>query len=493
MELESNVPELRVKCLNDAEVNPDGEYVLYWMVANRRVSWNFSLDRALDWGEELGLPVLVFEALRIDYQWASDRIHAFVIQGMIDNQAACEDKQLTYFPYLETSQGEGRGLLRGLRDRAAVVVTDDFPCFFIPRMIRGAALRAPVLFEAVDSNGLLPLRAADRTFPRAHSFRRFLQKSLLEHLSEFPLDDPVHGRELPEGATIPKEIRSQWPAAELANFSEGFDSLADFDIDHSVAVSPYAGGSEAARKQLETFIDNRLEHYADDRNHPDNDCASGLSPYLHFGHISAHEVFSAVMDHDGWTPDAVADKSTGSREGWWGASPAVESFLDELITWREVGYNFSAREDNYDKYESLPEWAQETLAEHADDEREHTYSLEQFENAETHDTIWNCAQRQLVQEGKMHNYLRMLWGKKILHWTRTPQEALDIMIELNNKYALDGRNPNSYSGIFWVLGRFDRAWGPERPIFGKIRYMTSDSTRRKLRLKQYLRTYGESE
>ncbi|MFM7115281.1 MAG: deoxyribodipyrimidine photolyase, partial [Planctomycetota bacterium] len=185
----------------------------------------------------------------------------------------------------------------------------------------------------------------------------------------------------------------------------------------------------------------------------------------------------------------LAVKATGSNTGWWGAPPAVEAYLDQLITWRELGYNCCSLTTNYDQYQSLPGWAQKTLADHAKDKRPYLYSLEQFESAKTHDRLWNAAQRQLVYEGRIQNYLRMLWGKKVLEWTRTPQEALEILIELNNKYALDGRNPNSYSGIFWVLGRYDRAWGPERPIFGKIRFMSSDNTARKIDVRSYLETW----
>ena len=215
-----------------------------------------------------------------------------------------------------------------------------------------------------------------------------------------------------------------------------------------------------------------------------------MSPYLHWGHISVPEMFLDLVQREGWTPEQLAPKASGSRSGWWGMSSAVESFLDELITWRELGFNMAWQRDDYDRYESLPEWAQKTLAEHAKDPRPHVYDLEGFAKAETHDEIWNAAQRQLVRDGRIHNYLRMLWGKKILHWTETPRDALEIMVELNNRYAVDGRDPNSYSGIFWVLGRYDRAWGPERPIFGKIRYMTSDSTRKKVRLRKYLREYS---
>jgi deoxyribodipyrimidine photo-lyase len=169
---------------------------------------------------------------------------------------------------------------------------------------------------------------------------------------------------------------------------------------------------------------------------------------------------------------------------------AAEAFLDQLVTWREVGFNMAALRDDVERYESLPDWALRTLEEHEHDPREHVYDLDTFDRGDTHDELWNAAQRQLRESGRMHNYLRMLWGKKILEWSAGPREALDVMLELNNRYALDGRDPNSASGIFWILGRYDRAWGPERPVYGKIRYMSSDNTRRKLRLREYLTRWG---
>ena len=241
---------------------------------------------------------------------------------------------------------------------------------------------------------------------------------------------------------------------------------------------------------MELFFEKKFSEYAEHRNEPENDVASGLSPYLHFGHISVHEIFSVLARREKWEPEKLALRGNGSREGWWNMSPAAESFLDELVTWREVGYNFASHRQDYDQYESLPAWAQKTLQDHAKDEREFVYSLEEFANAKTHDALWNAAQTQLVREGKIHNYLRMLWGKKILEWSRSAEEAARIMIELNNKYAVDGRNPNSYSGIFWVLGRYDRPWGPERPVFGTIRYMSSANTARKVSVKNYVRKYS---
>jgi deoxyribodipyrimidine photo-lyase len=251
------------------------------------------------------------------------------------------------------------------------------------------------------------------------------------------------------------------------------------------------GGARAASSALSLFLKEKLDRYLDERDHPDSDVASGLSPYLHFGHISVHEVFARIARREGYSEERLSMASAGRREGFWGMGPAAEAFLDQIVTWREIGFTMcSLRPDDYDRYDSLPEWAKRTLTKHAGDPRPTTYSLEELEAARTHDRIWNAAQTELVREGRMQNYLRMLWGKKILEWTRSPEEALSFMIHLNNKYALDGRDPNSYSGIFWVLGRYDRAWGPERPIFGTIRYMSSESAARKLRLKEYLRAYA---
>ncbi len=489
--VKSAVPDTRVKKVGGGSPNDDGGYVLYWMIANRRPGWNYSLDRAVDWAKELGKPLVVFEALRAGYRWASDRIHAFVIQGMLDNADAFEKQPVLYYPYLEPEPDAGKGLLQALAERACVVISDDFPSFFLPRMIQAAARQIAVPLELVDSNGIMPMRDTDRVFARAYDFRRYLQKNIQPHLTQSPRKNALQRVKLPELKQLPQSITDSWPPAELSRFREGVAAgLTDFPVDHSVAVTETSGGVAAGRRALKAFVSKKLEHYAELRNQPQEDVGSGLSPYLHFGHVSAHEVFHAVTNSQPWSVECIADKASGSKQGWWGASEEVESFLDELITWRELGYNMCALTDDYDQYESLPDWARTTLEEHADDQREYTYSLEEFEQAQTHDPLWNAAQTQLVQEGRIHNYLRMLWGKKVLEWTASPQEALEVLIELNNKYALDGRNPNSYSGIFWCLGRYDRAWGPERPIFGKIRYMSSENTARKVKVKNYIDQYS---
>jgi deoxyribodipyrimidine photo-lyase len=478
-------PSQRIAAVNRAPVRPNGDYVLYWMIAQRRTRSSFALDRAIARSEELGKPLLVLEALRCGYQWASARLHRFVIEGMADNARRLREAGVAYYAYLEPKPGEGSGLLAALAERACLVLTDEFPSFFLPRMVAAAGRKLPVLLEQVDGNGLLPLRATDRVFGRAVDFRRFLQKNLIPHLLEGPKADPLAGLALPRLASLPKGIEKRWPNIAPALAAGEPIDLARLPIDHQVRAVHEKGGPAAGEEKLEEFVAHRLPRYVDGRLDLQNRATSELSPYLHFGHLGAHQIFAAVTAAEGWHPGKLTGEVTASKSGFWGMSENAEAFLDQLITWRELGYNCSAKLENQESYESLPEWAKKTLGEHAGDARPTPYSLEELEAAETHDEIWNAAQRELLRDGKIHNYLRMLWGKKILEWSPSPQEALERMVHLNNKYALDGRNPNSYSGIFWCLGRYDRAWFPERQIFGTIRYMSSASTARKMNLKDY--------
>lgn len=481
------VPASRISHVNNVALRPDGDHVLYWMTAARRTTWSYGLDHAVARARMLGRPLLVLEPLRCDYPWASDRLHAFVLAGMRANAARFAAADVAYLPYVEPKRGAGKGLLAALAARACLVVADEYPCFFHPKMLRAAAA-LPVCLEAVDGNGVLPLRASEIVFPTAYAFRRFIQKKGREHLEQRPRADPLARLELPS-LPVPKDILARWPAASPELLAGDITALARLPIDHSVAPCG-EGGSQAAGRALRRFLAHGLADYGQ-RNDPEADVTSGLSPYLHFGHIGAHEVFAAVLRREDWRPTALAAGASGGREGWWGVSPAAESFLDQLVTWRELGFNMCFHRADYADYESLPGWARTTLAEHADDPRDPLYTAAQLEAAETHDELWNAAQRQLVRDGWIHNYMRMLWGKKVLEWSASPQEALATLTHLNNKYALDGRDPNSYSGIAWVLGRYDRAWGPERPVYGKIRYMSSDNTARKLRVAGYLERYGD--
>ena len=486
--LASRVPAERIRVTRDEPVRADGAFVLYWMIAARRPHWNFALDRAVEWARHLRRPLLVLEALRAGYRWANDRTHRFVLDGMRENLQAFSSTCVTYHPYVEPRPGDGAGLVEALAHQACVIVSDDSPMFFLPRIVEAASRRSPVRFEVVDGVGLLPLSRSDRAFPTAYGFRRHLQRELPDHVEGSPRPRPLARLELPSLA-LPPAIEKRWPSA-TAEQLDAPSLLATLPIDHSVSPGELRGGPASATRRLRSFVDGALSGYQSDRNHPDRDAASRLSPYLHFGHVSAHQVFSEVLRDTDWTPGDLGLQATGARQGWWGLPPSREAFLDQLVTWRELGHVFARHRPDYDRYESLPDWARATLAEHAADPRPVIHSFDALDDAGTDDEIWNAAQRQLRETGSMHNYLRMLWGKRILEWSATPREALETMIELNNRYALDGRDPNSYSGIFWILGRFDRPWAPERPIFGRIRYMSSANTRRKLRLRHYLARYG---
>ncbi|HEY4222759.1 MAG TPA: deoxyribodipyrimidine photolyase [Myxococcota bacterium] len=480
------VPAARVRIANEAPTRPSRDYVLYWMVGARRANMNFALDRALSIAGSLGKPVLVFEPLRAGHRWASDRIHGFVVDGMRDNERAFAAAGVTYFPYLEPEPGADKGLLAALAHHACAVVTDDALGFFQPRMIASAAAALDVTLEVVDGNGLMPIRVVDKAYPSAAHFRRLQQRELPKHLLELPRRDPlraVHGAP----AVVPSTVRGRWPAADLASAAP-WSALA---IDHGVAPSSSStlrGGSSAARAALRAFLEHKLERYGADRSQPDLATHSGLSPWLHFGHIGAHEVFAAVARREQWSPDRCGHVVTGNKAGFFGMSENAEAFLDELVTWRELAHNGAAFLHGFETYDANPAWSRASLQRHAHDEREHSYSLAALEAADTHDALWNAAQRQLVHEGVIHNYLRMLWGKKVLEWSASPEQAFAHLVQLNNKYALDGRDPNSYAGISWCFGRYDRPW-PERAIFGVVRCMTSASTMKKLALTHYLSTW----
>ena len=335
------VPQLRITGLNQASPNRQGDYVLYWMTANRRLEWNFALQRAAEWAKELQKPLLILEALNCNYPWANDRLHNFVLEGMADNAAGLAGRSgVWHYPYLEDRPGQGRGLLPKLAEQACAVVTDDFPCFFLPKLVRVAALKLRVRLEAVDSNGILPIRAANRIFTTAHSFRIFLQKNLPDHWSALPLADPLQKLNLPEFKGPPRPVLQAWPLLPVSRLGQAAALASSLSVDHSVGPADIRGGAEAAQRALKIFIDERLPDYASKRNHPDDSATSGLSPYLHFGHLSAHQIFYELVMDQGWFPERVAARTSGSRQGWWDLSASAEAFLDQLITWRELGFNF---------------------------------------------------------------------------------------------------------------------------------------------------------
>lgn len=485
-----SVPALRVRALNAAALRPERQLVLYWMTAFRRAVSNFSLDRAIEHATALGKPLLVLEALRVGYPFASDRLHAFVLQGMGDNAQAFDGAGVTYWPYVEPTPGAGAGLVEALAERACVIVTDDWPSFFVPRMQRALAARVDVRVEAVDSNGLYPMRATSRVFTTAHSFRVHLQKELPPQVKYFPAARPLHRLALP-ALKLDRALRERWPAASPALLEARPDAVAALPIDHTVPAVAMRGGPRAAQTRLAHFVDELLPRYATGRNEPSTDGTSALSAHLHFGHVGTHQIFTAIAQKEGWTPASLRRPNGGAKAGWWGLSADAEAYVDQLVTWRELSFNAAALDpDGVGQLTSLPDWAKETHRKHAKDPRPRLYSLEQLERAATHDDVWNAAQTQMVRDGWFHNYLRMVWGKKIFEWSPSAAEALARMKHLMGKYSLDGRDPVSDQGYLWVLGRYDRAWGPERPIFGTVRYMSSDNTARKLDLDGYLARYA---
>lgn len=497
----STVPPDRLTLLSDAEADPSRGIVLYWQVMARRTRYNWALEHAIALAREWERPLVVLEALRAGYPWASDRLHRFALDGMRDNTRAYEAAGVEHVRYVEPRPGDGRGLLKALAERACTVVTDEFPEFFLPRMLEAAGRklrRIGVRLEAVDGNGLLPLRAGEKAWTAAQHFRRQLQRELPDQLAHAPAVNPLlRARSLPkldaEARRWLGKIRTRWPSPADAligdDAEEAARALAALPIDHDVPPVDLRGGQEEARRVLRTFIEHRLGRYADHRNEVENPAGSGFSPYLHWGFLSVHEVFAAITKREKWTSARLAPRPTGSREGWWGMSRNAEAFLDELVTWRELSYNTAFWMPKHDTYASLPEWARKTLDAHRRDRRAELYSRDELEAGTTYDELWNATQGQLRAEGRIHNYLRMLWGKKILEWTRRPEEALAWMLHLNNRWALDGRNPNSTSGITWVMGRYDHGW-QERPVIGKVRSMSSAATAKKIHVDGYIERYG---
>jgi deoxyribodipyrimidine photo-lyase len=478
----------RVRRLNDRPEEPGRDHVLYWSQMYRRLDHNHALDRACRRARALRKPLVVYEGLKLGYPWASARHHRFILEGMRDNARLAAERGVNYWPFVETPADSGRGLLRRLAGRACLVVTDDYPSFIVPGQSEALAARADVAVEAVDGNGVVPLARLGDPPALASHLRPRLHKAFADAWKRRADPEPAFAWEGQAAVDPPFE---PWRPADLDAF------VASLPIDQTVpAVAERTGGPVAGRRELADFLARRFRRYAEDRNTPRSladGVSSGLSPYLHYGHISAEEVVAAVFRAVDF---GVANLGKpGKRDTFFGPDPNANAFLDEAVTWRDLGYLWHARRDAdaASLQTALPPWAKATLGKHAGDPRDHRYTLEEWEAGATHDELWNAAQRELVRTGRIHNYLRMLWGKKVVEWTDSPAEAYRVLEHLNNKYALDGRDPNSYSGILWCFGLFDRPWAPERPVFGMVRYMSSPMAYKKFDLKPYLayiRTLG---
>ncbi len=447
----------RVLLINEREINPQARYILYWMQMYKRVDNNHALIYAIRRANELKLPLVVYEGLKYYYPWASDRIHTFILEGVEEKQREFERLGIRYVFYLQKDKTSPKQTVAKLAKKAALIVTDDFPCFIIPEHNRRIAEKTNIPVYAVDSNGIIPMSKFDKEEYAAYTIRPKINK-LIDNYFKPLANETVDVLSLDIEVDCPETIVTADNISEL---------VSSCDIDHSVAPSVhYRGGTANGRARLKKFVDEILPDYDKARSKPDRDGSSRLSSYLHFGFLSPLEIALTVQD---------ADAPQESKD----------AYLEELIVRRELSFNLTRHNANYDSLAALPAWVQKTMREHAKDERQFIYSLEELEAGKTHDELWNAAQREMVVTGEMHNYVRMLWGKNVIAWSPSYEVAFETLVHLNNKYCLDGRNPNSYTGILWCFGKHDRAWF-QRPVFGLIRYMASHSTGKKFDSKRYI-------
>ena len=441
----------RIQLRNDREIVA-GKYVLYWMQQSQRAEHNPALDLAIQEANRLKLPVVVGFGLTDAYPDANLRHYRFMLEGMVDVQATLIKMGIQ----LVVRMGPPDRVALELGQRAALIVCDVGYARHQRQWRRAVAEEAPCLVVQVEGDVVVPVAlASSKAEYAARTFRPRVQKRIHECLR------------------LPRSSKPQ--KASLGIEMNGLDVkdiegvLCKLDLDRSVGpvTRLFKGGTTEANRRLKTFLRDHFEHYDANRNQPQTDDISHMSPYLHFGQISPLRLALAVRD--------AKRGQKSDRDG----------YLEELIVRRELAVNFVYYTKDYDRYTCLPDWARKTLAEHAGDVREHTYRRDKLEAAQTHDPYWNAAMREMKYTGFMHNYMRMYWGKKILEWSETPEDAFAATLAINNKYFLDGRDPNSYAGVAWVFGKHDRAWF-ERPIFGKVRYMAASGLERKCDIKAYV-------
>ncbi|MCU0658017.1 MAG: deoxyribodipyrimidine photolyase [Polyangiaceae bacterium] len=456
-------PDPRLRVLSPGAPLHRGAFVLYWAQFARRADDNAAFERAIAEANARRLPLAVYESIRVDYPHASERIHAFVLEGAAVEARRYRERGASYAFFLPRSAEEARGVLRRLSRQAALLITDDFPSFLGPSHTARLERLGTCPIWAFDDNTVVPLA---RLAPEQYAARTIRPRVSRE------LD--VWFRPLHRGVCEAGPAAVEWPFEPLP--VEGMDRasiralVAGLPIDHEVTPVQLEGGSAAARARLEVFLRRAIARYPE-HNHPDEQVTTGLSAYLHFGMIGAREVALAVRD-----ASAPAE--------------ARDALLEQLLVRRTLAFNLARENPAHRTFEALPAWALKTLQEREQDPRPRLHDRGELERAQTDDPVWNAAQRELRATGLIHNYLRMLWGKGVLAWKKKPQEAFEDLVYLNDRWALDGRDPNTYTNILWCFGKHDRPWGPARPIFGTVRYMSSSLAPRKLRMSGYLRRWG---
>ena len=441
-----SVDPARVQRLNDHDLRDDGNYVLYWMQQSQRAVHNPALTYGLGEANRHGLPLLVVFGLMDDYPEANLRHYTFMLEGLRETQATLAEHGLR----MVVRRGSPDEVALSYAGRAAMVVTDRgylrHQKHWRSRVAREAA--CPVV--QVEGDVVVPVETAT---DKAEYAARTLRPKIHEHLERFlQLSDPPTPEHPSTGLSVSEGL-------SLDDVSAVLDQL---ELDPSVRpVSPlYRGGRAEAVRLLDTFLAKHLDGYDGNRNQIQTSAVSHMSKYLHFGQISPV-----------WLVQQIREAGAPEED--------VESYIEEVVVRRELAMNHvHFRPDTYDSYECLPEWARESLSEHASDEREHVYSLDALEQSDTHDPYWNAAMTEMRETGYMHNYMRMYWGKKILEWSPDPETAFERTLALNNRYFLDGRDPNSYANVAWIFGLHDRGW-KERPVYGKVRYMSKSGLERK--------------
>ncbi|MCW4025424.1 MAG: deoxyribodipyrimidine photo-lyase [Candidatus Bathyarchaeota archaeon] len=435
----------RLEVLNSKPLG-NGEFVLYWMQASHRAQENWALDYAIEEANLRGLPVVVFFGLT-EYPEANLRHYLFMLQGL--REAKEELRGLGIRLVIQQVSPE-LGVLE-LAKKASQIVVDKAYLRTNRQWVGYVAKKAQVPLVQVEDNAVIPVEEASQ---KEEYTAATLRPKILAKLNNY-LEVP------PKLNPKKSSLKMNLPSLLLTDLDKALSGL---KINRTVDKAPFQGGTSKAKTLLETFIAQKLETYEQKGSTPDNDCASELSPFLHFGQISPIYVAARILKTN------TADR---------------HRFLEQLIVRRELAINFAHYNPNYDSIACLPRWAQETLNQHATDQRSNIYSPKQLENAQTHDPYWNAAQKEMTATGKMNGYMRMYWGKKIIEWTQNPEEAYKTTLYLNNKYELDGRDPNGYAGVAWCFGKHDRPW-KEREIFGKVRFMNSAGLQRKFDMNLYL-------
>ncbi len=437
---------------NAVPIAGPGRFVLYGMQQSQRAACNHALEYAIREANALGLPVVVAFGLMPGYPGANRRHYAFMLEGLAETQRSLAERGIRFL----MRAGSIDQVVLALAREAALVVMDRGYTRLQRDWREAVARAAPCRVVEVESDAVVPVETAmDHEAYMAATLRPRIARRLAEFMVPVEEVRPVKSSLRLRFAGPEVEINEPMTVLNGLRFSGG-----------PGPVSGLRGGTSAARVALEHFLRFKLHHYADQRDDPAGDGTSGLSPYLHFGQISALEVALAA------------------REAWSGK--AADVFLEQLVVRRELALNFAWYNPDYDRYSGLPAWARKTLAAEAGAPRPAMYDRSVFESARTADPAWNAAQKEMVATGRMHGYLRMYWGKKILEWSATPEEAFETALVLNNTYELDGRDPNGYAGVAWCFGKHDRPW-PRHPVFGNVRTMTAGGLARKFDLGAYVK------